>query len=97
MGQGQGPAIGTLLERTTRYVRLLYLLGGRKPPRSATPSPHRPLTCPNGCTRPSPGTQERELTLLEEIEAFTGFRIYPCNPPVQPLATTDTRDRKSVV
>jgi IS30 family transposase len=39
-------AIGTLVERTTNYTRLVYLPDGYNPSRSATPLPQRTQRCP---------------------------------------------------
>lgn len=80
IGRGQGSAIGTLVERTTRYVELIHLPNGWKAPqvRNAivTQTAHIPLQMRKTLT----WDQGRELTLHEEIEAFTGFRIYFCDP-----------------
>lgn len=57
-GLGQGSTIGALVERTTRYISSsTFPMAGRHL-RSAMPSPHRPLTCPNRCERRSPGTRD---------------------------------------
>lgn len=80
IGQGQGSAIGTLVERTTRYVQLVHLPDGWKAPQVrnaiATQTAHLPAQLRKTLT----WDQGRELTLHEEIEAFTGFRIYFCEP-----------------
>jgi IS30 family transposase len=58
IGRGQGSAIGTLVERTTRYVRLIHLPDGGRPRRSATPWSCKPLTSLSSYGRPSPGTRD---------------------------------------
>lgn len=57
IGRGQGSAIGTLVERSTRYVRLVHLPHGWKALRSATPLSRRPRTCRPSSAGPSPGTR----------------------------------------
>ncbi|MEU2432818.1 IS30 family transposase [Streptomyces sp. NPDC007861] len=80
IGRGQGSAIGTLVERTTRYVHLIHLPHGWKAPqvRNAliTQTAHIPARLKKTLT----WDQGRELTLHEDIEALTGFRIYFCDP-----------------
>lgn len=44
IGRGQGSAIGTLVERTTRYVQLIHLPSGWKAPQVRTRSSRRPRT-----------------------------------------------------
>lgn len=44
IGRGQGSAIGTLVERTTRYVHLIHLPHGWKAPQVRNALIHRPRT-----------------------------------------------------
>ncbi|WP_455713860.1 IS30 family transposase, partial [Streptomyces vinaceus] len=80
IGRGQGSAIGTLVERTTRYVHLIHLPHGWKAPQVRhaliTQTAHMPPQLRKTLT----WDQGRELTLHEDIEALTGFRIYFCDP-----------------
>ncbi len=68
------------MERTTRYVHLIHLPHGWKAPqvRNAliTQTAHIPAQMKKSLT----WDQGRELTLHEEIEVVTGFRIYSCDP-----------------
>ncbi|WP_455754089.1 IS30 family transposase [Streptomyces goshikiensis] len=79
-GQGQGPAIGTLVEWTTRYVQLIHLPHGWKAPQVRNAIATQTAHLPEQFRQTLTWDQGRELTLHEEIEAFTGFRIYFCDP-----------------
>jgi IS30 family transposase len=80
IGREQGSAIGTLVERCTRYLRLIHLPHGWKAPqtRDALVAQTADIAAP--LRRTLTWDQGRELTLHEEIEALTGFRIYFCDP-----------------
>lgn len=80
IGQGQGSAIGTLVERTTRYVQLIHLPDGWKAPQVRNAIATQTAHLPERMRRTLTWDQRRELTLHEEVEAFTGFRIYFCDP-----------------
>ncbi|WP_432762227.1 IS30 family transposase [Streptomyces sp. NBC_01241] len=80
IGRAQRSAIGTLVDRTTRFVRLIHLPHGWKaqPMRDALVSQTADL--PRALRRTLTWDQGRELVLHEEIEALSGFRIYFCDP-----------------
>jgi IS30 family transposase len=80
IGRNQGSAIGTLVERTTRYVRLLHLPQGWKAPQVRNALITQTADLPLRLRRSLTWDQGRELALHEEIEALTGFRIYFCDP-----------------
>nr|WP_199923537.1 IS30 family transposase [Streptomyces sp. NRRL F-5123] len=80
IGRGQGSAIGTLVERTTRYVQLIHLPRGRKAPQVRNALITQTAHIPPQLRKSLTWDQGRELTLHEEIEALTGFRIYFCEP-----------------
>ncbi|MEU0375583.1 IS30 family transposase [Streptomyces sp. NPDC006283] len=80
IGRGQGSAIGTLVERTTRYVQLIHLPGGWKAPQVRNAAHHADRAHPAPNEENLTWDQGRELTLHEDIEALTGFRIYFCDP-----------------
>jgi IS30 family transposase len=80
IGRGQGSAIGTLVERTTRYVQLIHLPDGWKAPQVRNAIVTQTAHIPPQMRKTLTWDQGRELTLHEEIEAFTGFRIYFCDP-----------------
>lgn len=80
IGRGQGSAIGTLFERTTRYVQLIHLPQGWKAPQVRNALITQTAHIPPQLRKTLTWDQGRELTLHEESEALTGFRIYFCEP-----------------
>ena len=80
IGRQQGSAIGTLVERTTRYVQLIHLPHGWKAPQVRNAIVTQTAHIPPQMRKTLMWDQGRELTLHEEIEALTGFRIYFCDP-----------------
>jgi IS30 family transposase len=80
IGHGQGSAVGTLVERTTRYVHLIHLPHGWKAPQVRNALITQTAHIPPQLRRTLTWDQGRELTLHEDIEALTGFRIYFCDP-----------------
>jgi IS30 family transposase len=80
IGRGQGSAIGTLVDRATRYTMLIHLPAGWKAPQfrdaflavTAEIPPHLRATLT--------WDQGREMTLHAEIAARTGFKVYFCDP-----------------
>ncbi|MGA5509177.1 IS30 family transposase [Streptomyces umbrinus] len=80
IGRGQGSAIGTLVERSTRYVQLLHLSDGWKAPQVRNAIAIQAARIPAQLRKTLTWDQGRELTLHEDIEALTGFRIYFCDP-----------------
>jgi IS30 family transposase len=80
IGAGQGSAIGTLVERTTRFVQLLHLPNGWKAPQVRNALIIQTASIPPHLRKTLTWDQGRELTLHKDIEAVTGFRIYFCDP-----------------
>ena len=80
IGAGQGSAIGTLVERTTRYIQLIHLPDGWKAPQVRNAIITQTAHIPTRMRRTLTWDQGRELTLHQDIEALTGFRIYFCDP-----------------
>ncbi|MFE0791076.1 IS30 family transposase [Streptomyces mutabilis] len=80
IGRSQGSAIGTLVERTTRYVHLIHLPHGWKAPQVRNALITQTAHIPHQLRRTLTWDQGRELTLHADIEALTGFRIYFCDP-----------------
>jgi transposase, IS30 family len=78
IGRGQGSAIGTLVERTTRYVHLIHLPHGWKAPQVRNALITQTAYIPPQLRRTLTSDQGRELH--KDIEARTGFRIYCCDP-----------------
>ncbi|MFW6690042.1 IS30 family transposase [Streptomyces sp. MAR4 CNX-425] len=79
IARGQGSAIGTLVERTTRY-HLIHLPHGWKAPQVRNALIGQTGHIPPQLRRTLTWDQARELTLDEDSEALTGFRIYFCDP-----------------
>jgi transposase, IS30 family len=80
IGQGQSSAIGTLVERTTRYVMLIHLPSGWKAPQFRNALVLRTAGIPLQLRKTLTWDQGREMALHEQIAALTGFRIYFCDP-----------------
>ncbi|TDD27206.1 IS30 family transposase [Nonomuraea terrae] len=80
IGRGQGSAIGTLVERVTRYVRLIHLPSGWKAPQMRNALILQTADIPPELRQTLTWDQGREMTLHEDIAALTGFQIYFCDP-----------------
>ena len=80
IGRGYRSAVGTLVDRATRYVRLIHLPEGWKAPavRDALTTQLRDL--PRGLRRTLTWDQGRELYYHEQIAELTGLEIYFCDP-----------------
>jgi IS30 family transposase len=80
IGRGQGSAIGTLVERTTRYVRLVHLPRGWKAPELRDAFIAQTADIPRRFRKTVTWDQGREMSLHKNISAATGFQIYFCDP-----------------
>ncbi|MER6809893.1 IS30 family transposase [Spirillospora sp. NPDC000708] len=80
IGRGQGSAIGTLVERVTRYTRLIHLPSGWKAPQVRNGLILQTADIPTELRLTLTWDQGREMTLHEDIAALTGFDIYFCDP-----------------
>ncbi|WP_438646467.1 IS30 family transposase [Rhodococcus aetherivorans] len=80
IGRGQSGAIGTLVERNTRYLRLIHLPHGWKAPQMRDALIAQTADIPARLRLTLTWDQGRELTLHQDIEVLTGFRIYFCDP-----------------
>ncbi|WP_316785009.1 IS30 family transposase [Streptomyces sasae] len=80
IGKGYASAIGTLVDRATRYVHLIHLPDGWKAPQVRDALAEQTAHLPAALRRTLTWDQGRELYLHEEIEDLTGFRIYFCDP-----------------
>jgi transposase, IS30 family len=80
IGGGQSGAIGTLVERNTRFLRLIHLPRGWKAPHLRNALITQTADLPPELRKTLTWDQGRELTLHRDIEALTGFRIYFCDP-----------------
>jgi IS30 family transposase len=80
IGRGQGSAIGTLVERSTRYVMLIHLPRGWKAPHFRNALITQTAGIPAVLRKTLTWDQGREMALHEDIAALTGFQIYFCDP-----------------
>ena len=80
IGKGQQSAIGTLVDRATRYVRLIHLPAGWKAPQVRDALVEQTADMPARLRRTLTWDQGRERYLHEEIEDLTGFLVYFCDP-----------------
>ncbi|MFC9156232.1 IS30 family transposase [Streptomyces bauhiniae] len=70
----------TVAERTTRYVHLIHLPNDWRAPQVRNAIIAKTAHVPPQLRRTLTWNQGRELTLHEDIEALTGFRIHFCDP-----------------
>lgn len=80
IGRGQRSAIGTLVERVSRFVVLVHLPLGHKAPVVRDALIERFMTMPSPLRESLTWDQGRELTLHEDITAATGIDIFFCDP-----------------
>jgi transposase, IS30 family len=80
MGPGNRSAIGTLVERTTRFLILLHVTTGRPTAESMRDSITTALNVlPADLRRTLTWDQGKELALHQEITARTGTRVFFCD------------------
>ena len=80
IGANMRSAIGTLVERVSRYVVLVHLPDGYTAPVMRDALTARLLELPPHLRRTLTWDQGRELTLHEQIEAASGTQIFFCDP-----------------
>jgi IS30 family transposase len=80
IGRGQRSAVGTLVDRATRFVRLIHLPGGWKAPQVRDALATQLGDLPRGLLRTLTWDQGRELYHHAEIASLTGLEIYFCDP-----------------
>jgi len=80
MGAGNRSAIGTLVERTTRYCLLLHLPAGHDPATVAAAMTATVSTLPAMLRRSRTWDQGKEMTHHAAITLATGLQIYFCDP-----------------
>ncbi|WP_405958467.1 IS30 family transposase [Streptomyces phaeochromogenes] len=80
IGRGQRSAIGTMVDRATRFVRLIHLPDGWKAGSMRDALTTQTADLPVKVRRTLTWDQGRELVLHEEIEQLTRFQIYFCDP-----------------
>jgi IS30 family transposase len=80
MGAGNRSAIGTLVERTTRYCLLLHLPAGHDPAAVAAAMTQTMATLPAHLRRSLTWDQGKEMAAHAQITIATGLAIYFCDP-----------------
>jgi IS30 family transposase len=80
IGRGQRSAIGTLIERVSRYVVLVHLPIGHQAPVVRDALIDRFMAMPTVLRESLTWDQGRELTLHEDIAAATGMDVFFCDP-----------------
>ena len=72
--------MGTLVERTTRFVMLLHLPNGNSAPAVAEAMIVKMATLPEQLRRSLTWDQGKEMARHAQIAAATGLEIYFCDP-----------------
>jgi IS30 family transposase len=80
MGAGNRSAIGTLVERSTRFVLLLHLPGGHDPAAVAEAMTGAMATLPAHLRRSLTWDQGKEMAHHAQISMATDLDIYFCDP-----------------
>ncbi|WP_344982022.1 IS30 family transposase [Streptosporangium fragile] len=80
VGQGNRSAIGTLVDRTTRYVMLLHLPGGRTAEHVRDALIDVFADLPRELARSLTWDQGSEMSRHDEFTAATGIPVYFCEP-----------------
>ena len=80
IGQLNRSAIGTLVERQTRYVLLVALPGGRSPEHVRAALAERILTLPEQLRRTLTWDRGKEMAQHVQFTIDTGIQIYFCDP-----------------
>jgi len=80
MGEANNSAIGTLVERTTRYVMLLHLPHGRTAEHVRIAMQHAVETLPEQLRRSITWDQGKELSQHAQFSVDTGVDVYFCDP-----------------
>jgi IS30 family transposase len=80
MGAGNRSAIGTLVERTTRFVMLLHLPDGHEAAQVADAMTAAISTLPQALRRSLTWDQGREMAAHARFTVATGMQVYFCDP-----------------
>jgi len=80
IGQNHKSAVGTLVERTTRYVLLLHLPDGREAIKVNEAMKHAIAALPAELVRTITWDQGRELSSHADFTVDTGVQVYFCDP-----------------
>jgi IS30 family transposase len=80
IGAKMASAIGTLVERVTRFVVLIHLPDGYKAPQLRDALIAQTAQLPAGMRRTLTWDQGREMAMHAQTSAATGFEIFFCDP-----------------
>jgi transposase, IS30 family len=80
LGKNMKSAVGTLVERSTRFVLLLHLPDGRSPAQVAAAMAKAIRTLPVELTRSVTWDQGKEMAMHRTFTVTTGVPIYFCDP-----------------
>ena len=80
LGKGSRSAVGTLVERSTRYVLLLHLPQGREADNVDAAMRHAIARLPGELVRSITWDQGKEMALHADFTIDTGIQIYFCDP-----------------
>lgn len=80
IGKRLHSAIGTLVERTSRFVALVHLPHGYKAPQLRDALVQELLQLPPALRRSLTWDQGREMTLHEDVAAAAGLDVFFCDP-----------------
>jgi IS30 family transposase len=80
LGKNGRSAVGTLVERSTRFVLLLHLPDGRSPAQVAAAMAKAIRTLPRELARSVTWDQGKEMAMHRTITVKTGVPIYFCDP-----------------
>jgi transposase, IS30 family len=80
IGAKMGSAIGTLVERVTRFVVLIHLPAGYKAPQLRDALIAQTAHLPAAMRRTLTWDQGREMAMHRQTSAATGFEIFFCDP-----------------
>jgi len=80
IGRHMHSAIGTLVERVSRFVILVHLPAGYKAPQLRDALTERLGRLPAHLRRSVTWDQGREMTLHEEVSMMSGLEVYFCDP-----------------
>jgi transposase, IS30 family len=80
IGKGHGSAIGTLVERSSRFVALVHLPDGRRPAQVRDALIQAVSTLPAQLRRSLTWDQGSEMHLHKEFSTATDMAVYFCYP-----------------
>jgi IS30 family transposase len=80
IGKNQNSQIGTIVDRKTRYLRLIHLPHGHTAEQTRDALVHQLADLPTPLRRTLTWDQGKELAYHEEITELTGITIYFCDP-----------------